>query len=68
MNDDEANFSLVTVERIQDEKNSCGNSRAHSKVRLELDLSWRKNVAVVAGEVSEFVLPVFLSCNKEVPG
>lgn len=57
----------MAVECIENEKDGGRNGRAHRKVRLELDLTGREDVAVVAGEVAELVLPVLLGRDEKVP-
>jgi hypothetical protein len=58
---------LVAVECIEYEENGGGNRRAHCQIWLKLYLSRRQNVAVVAGEIAELVLPVLLGGDEEIP-
>jgi hypothetical protein len=62
-----ASSLLVAVECIENEKNCGGNGRAHSQIWLKLNLPRRKDVAVVAGEISKLVLPILFGGHEEIP-
>lgn len=57
----------MAVKSVQHEKDRRWDGGAHRQVRLELNLTGREDVRVVAGEVAELVLPIVLGGDEEVP-
>lgn len=57
----------MRIESVEDEKDRRWKGRTHRQIGLKLNLPWRQDVTVVAGQVAEFVLPVLFGRDEKVP-